>query len=163
MKIKKIIRDITGITAREEKAKAEELARLELVKKANKKLMQEKAAARKKAKEEKLRREAEEEAKLTPKELATKRKEPWVDVVHLHINQDDIRRGFYDIDWNDFWVLKLKQEGYGADGDPDEEIVARWFREISASVAAEEGINMSKDDIGYINIIKRDNGTSEVS
>jgi hypothetical protein len=163
MKIKKFIRDITGITAREEQAKAEELKRLELVKKANESLKKEKSELRKKAKEEKERKQAEEEARLTPKELATKRKEPWVDVVHLHVNTDDIRRGFYDIDWNDYWVLKLKQEGYGADGDPDEEIVARWFREISASVAAEEGINISKDDIGYINIIKRNDGRSEVS
>lgn len=161
--IKKFLKDVTGITAREEKAKEEELRRLELVKKANESLKKEKAEARKKAKEEKLRKEKEADSLLTPKELATKRKEPWVDVLHLHVNQDNIRRGFYEIDWNEYWVLKLKQEGYGADGDPDEEIITRWFRDISASVAAEEGIDMTERDVGYINIIKRDNGKSEVS
>ena len=31
-------------------------------------------------------------------------------------------------------MLQLKQEGYGADGDLDEEIVDRWFRELCANV-----------------------------
>jgi len=34
-------------------------------------------------------------------------------------------------------VLKLKQEGYGADGDLDEEIVDRWFRELCANVVVD--------------------------
>ena len=67
-------------------------------------------------------KELEAEKLLTPKELATKRKEPWVDVIGFKVNPDDIRFGFFEIDWNDLWVLKLKQEGYGADGDPDDEI-----------------------------------------
>jgi hypothetical protein len=162
MKIKKFIRDITGITAREEQAKAEELKRLELVKRANESLKKEKAELRKKAKEEKLRKQAEEDAKLTPKELATKRKEPWVDA-RLNVTKNSVRYGFYDIDWNEYWILQLKQEGYGVDGDPDEAIIDRWLRDISASVAAEEGIDMSERDMGYINIVKRDDGKSEVS
>ena len=81
-----------------------------------------------------LAREQEELAKLTPKDRATRKKEPWVGVLNTHVNKDNLRNGFFELDWNEHFVLKLKQEGYGADGDPDEEIVDRWFRELCANV-----------------------------
>ena len=86
---------------------------------------------------QKLALEQEELAKLTPKERATRKKEPWVGVLNTHVNQDNIRNGFFELDWNEHFVLKLKQEGYGEDGDPDEEIVDRWFRELCANVVVD--------------------------
>ena len=71
--------------------------------------------------------EQEELSKLSPKDRATRKKEPWVCVVNTHVNSDNIRNGFFELDWNELFVLKLKQEGYGADGDLDEEIVDRWL------------------------------------
>ena len=81
--------------------------------------------------------EQEELAKLAPKDRATRLKEPWVGVLNTHINKDNIRNGFFELDWNDLFVLKLKQEGYGFDGDKDEEIVDRWFRELCANVVVD--------------------------
>jgi hypothetical protein len=81
--------------------------------------------------------EQEELAKLTPKERATRKKEPWVGVLETHVNKDNVRNGFFELDWNELFVLKLKQEGYGADGDKDEEIVDRWFRELCAGVVVD--------------------------
>jgi hypothetical protein len=88
----------------------------------------------------KLVQEQEELAKLTPKERATRKKEPWVGVLNTHVNKDNIRNGFFELDWNDLFVLQLKQEGYGADGDLDEEIVDRWFRELCANVVVDGDI-----------------------
>jgi len=82
-------------------------------------------------------KQAEETAKLSPKDRATKLKEPWVGVLNTHINKDNIRNGFFELDWNEYFVLKLKQEGYGFDGDKDEEIVDRWFRELCANVVVD--------------------------
>jgi hypothetical protein len=82
-------------------------------------------------------REAEELAKMAPKDRATKLKEPWVGVLDTHINKDNVRNGFFELDWNEYFVLKLKQEGYGFDGDPDEQIVDRWFRELCANVVVD--------------------------
>jgi hypothetical protein len=82
-------------------------------------------------------KEAEELAKMAPKDRATKLKEPWVGVLDTHINKDNIRNGFFELDWNEYFVLKLKQEGYGFDGDPDEQIVDRWFRELCANVVVD--------------------------
>jgi hypothetical protein len=82
-------------------------------------------------------KEAEELSKLSPKERATRKNEPWVGVLETHVNKDNIRNGFFELDWNDQFVLKLRQEGYGADGDREEEIVDRWFRELCANVVTD--------------------------
>ncbi len=102
--------------------------------------------------------EQEELAKLTPKDRASRRKEPWVGVLNTHVNQDNVRNGFFELDWNDHFVLKLKQEGYGADGDKDEEIVDRWFRELCANVVV-DGEYGGPVDTGVIDIqsVKRNN------
>jgi hypothetical protein len=81
--------------------------------------------------------EEQEIAKLSPKERANRKKEPWVGVLDTHVNKDNVRNGFFELDWNEQFVLKLKQEGYGADGDLDEEIVDRWFRELCANVVVD--------------------------
>lgn len=81
--------------------------------------------------------EQEEIAKLSPKDRATRKKEAWVGVLNTHVNKDNIRNGFFELDWNDQFVLQLKQEGYGEDGDLDEQIVDRWFRELCANVVVD--------------------------
>lgn len=106
--------------------------------------------------------ETEELAKLTPKERATRKSEPWVSVLDTHVNKDNIRNGFFELDWNEYFVLELKRAGYGADGDPDEEIVDRWFRDIVYNMFAEEGIDTTRG-AGYINVVPITKGKSEVS
>jgi hypothetical protein len=85
----------------------------------------------------KLVQEQEESAKLSPKERATRKKEPWVGVLNTHVNKENVRNGFFELDWNEHFVLQLKQEGYGTNDDPDEEIVDRWFRELCANVVVD--------------------------
>ena len=101
--------------------------------------------------------QAEEQSKLTAKERATRKEEPYVAVLNTHVNKDNVRNGFFELDWNDHFVLKLKQEGYGYDGDKDEEIVDRWFRELCANVVIDE--NLPEVNTGVIDIqsVKRNN------
>jgi hypothetical protein len=106
--------------------------------------------------------EAEAQAKMTPKERATAKGEPWISVLDTHVNKDNIRNGFFELDWNDLFVLQLKQAGYGFDGDPDEEIVDRWFRDIVRNMLGEEGLDPSRG-AGYINVVPIAKGKSEVS
>jgi hypothetical protein len=113
-----------------DKIKAETAAAVQLAEESTK-IAQDATAAAERAKQ------AEETAKLNPKDRATKLKEPWVGVLNTHINKDNIRNGFFELDWNEHFVLKLKQEGYGFDGDKDEEIVDRWFRELCANVVVD--------------------------
>jgi len=109
-------------------------------------------------------KEAEELAKLTPKERATRKGEPWVSVLDTHVNKDNIRNGFFELDWNELFVLQLKQEGYGFDGDADEEIVDRWFRDIVRNMLADDGVaEPERVNAGFINVTPLSKGKSEVS
>lgn len=137
---KKLFEKITGI----DKIRAEAQTALEETKKAN----DERLAA---LEATKVAQEQEELAKLSPKERATRKKEPWVGVLNTHVNKDNIRNGFFELDWNEHFVLQLKQEGYGVEGDPDEEIVDRWFRELCANVVV-DGDYGGPVDTGVIDI-----------
>jgi len=105
--------------------------------------------------------EAERLAKLTPKELATEKKEPWVAVLDTHVNKENVRNGFFELDWNEYFVLQLRSAGYT--GDSDEAIVDKWFQELCRGVGAEEGIDMERRGSGFVNVNNLGNGKSEVS
>ena len=134
--MKKWLKDITGVSAKEE-------------------------AIAKKEKEVK-----DEEMKLLkkkdPKAYATSKKESWVNVLDLKVNKDNIRNGFFELDWNEYFIVELKQNGYGVDGDPEEQIVDRWFRDIVYGMLEEQG--QSTDvGAGYINVVPLDKDKSEIS
>ena len=149
--MKKFLKKVFGITEMEEALAATQ----KQIEQAEETVAKAKAAA-----EEALK--AEEIAKLTPKERATARGEPWVAVLDTHVNKDNIRNGFFELDWNEHFIVQLKQAGYGFDGDPDEEIVDRWFRDIVRNMLAEEGLDPNRG-AGYINVIPITRDKSEVS
>ncbi len=105
--------------------------------------------------------EAERIAKLTPKERATEKGEPWVAVLDTKVNKDNVRNGFFELDWNEHFIIELKKSGYGYEGDPDEEIVDRWFRDLARNMLAEEGMDTSRG-AGYINVTKLAGGKAAV-
>lgn len=117
------------------------------------------AEAAKKAAEDA--KEAERIAKLSPKELATEKKEPWVAVLDTHVNKDNIRNGFFELDWNEYFVLQLKEAGY--QGDTEEAVVDQWFQELCRGVGAESGVNMDRRGSGYINVNNLGDGRTEIS
>jgi hypothetical protein len=102
-----------------------------------------------------------EPVKLSAKEQATANKEPWVAVLDTHVNKDNIRNGFFELDWNEYFVLQLRASGYN--GETDEAIVDQWFSELCRNVGAEDGIEMDRRGSGFININNLGNGRTEVS
>jgi len=104
--------------------------------------------------------EQERLAKLNPKEQATESKEPWVGVLQTHVAKDDIKNGFFELDWNEFFVLQLRQAGYS--GATDEEVVDQWFQELCRNIGNEAGIDMSRRGSGFVNRALRDDGRTEV-
>jgi hypothetical protein len=108
-----------------------------------------------------LAQQAEEQAKMDPKARATARGEPWVAVLDTHVNKENVRNGFFELDWNPEFIVQLKQAGYGFDGDPDEEIVDRWFRDLASNMLVEEGQNPVRG-AGYINVSRLPNGKAQV-
>ena len=153
--IKKLFEKITGLDKIRANARAEAEASMKAAEdsaKVAKEALDAAEAAQK----------AEEIAKMTPKERATAKGEPWVAVLETHVNKDNIRNGFFELDWNDEFVLQLKQAGYGYDGDPPEEIVDRWFRDLARNILADEGQDTTRG-AGYINVVPIAKGKSEVS
>jgi hypothetical protein len=149
--MKEFIKKITGIKKLEEEKAAAEKERAEAVARAEEA----------KSKEEEAKRQ-EELAKMSPKERATALEEPWVAVLDTKVNPENPRNGFFELDWNEYFIVQLKKAGYGFDGDPDEEIVDRWFRDLARNVLAEEGQDVTRGS-GYINVIPIEKGRSEVS
>ena len=105
---------------------------------------------------------AEQEAKMSPKERATERGEAWVGVLDTKVNPDNVRNGFFELDWNDLFIVQLKQAGYGFEGDPEEYIVDRWFRDLASNMLAEAGQDPARVSAGFINVSKLGNGKASV-
>ena len=134
--MKKFLKDITGITAKEN-ALAAEKAEVE-------------------------QKELEILKQRDPKEYHTRRKEPWVNVIDVKVNEENVRNGFFELDWNKYFIAQLVQAGYGVDNDPEEEIVDRWFRDIVYNMLDEGGQDTNRG-AGYINVVPIAKGKSEVS
>lgn len=100
--------------------------------------------------------------KTDPKAAATKRGEPWVNVLDMQVNEENIRNGFFELDWNKYFIQELLAAGYGSEGDEEEQIVDRWFKDIIFNMLQEEGLDTSRG-AGYINVVPIDKGKSEVS
>jgi hypothetical protein len=145
--MKQWFKKITGIEAKEQ-ALAAEAKRIE-----------EDAEAKRKAIEE---AELEILKKRDPKAYATRKGEPWVSVLDVKLNKDNIRNGFFELDWNDLFIEELIQNGYGVANDAPEEIVDRWFRDIIYQMLDEEGLDKSRGS-GYINVVPISKGKSQVS
>lgn len=104
----------------------------------------------------------EEIARMSPKERATKRQEPWINVLDVKVNRENIRNGFFELDWNDYFIKDLILNGYGTESDPEEEVVDRWFRDIVYQMLAQEGLDTSRG-AGYISVVPLEKGKSQVS
>ena len=100
------------------------------------------------------------ELMLKEKEQATKDKKPWVGVLDTQVNKDNIRNGFFELDWNNEFIEQLVDAGYS--GETNEEIVNGWFRTIAIQILEEEGLDTQRE-IGYINVKPIDKDKSEVS
>jgi hypothetical protein len=87
-------------------------------------------------------RKPKETAILSPKEAATARGEPWVAVMDTHVNKDNIRNGFFELDWNEYFVLQLRSNGF--QGETEEAVVDQWFQELCRNIGSEADINMDR-------------------
>ena len=105
--------------------------------------------------------------KKSEKELATERGEPWVNILGMDIDPDDINSGSFELDWNEKFVAQLMRFGY--QGKTDADIVDQWFQNVCRHVVLEtweqEQANVNKETGDARFHKKRDigNGRSEIS
>ena len=74
----------------------------------------------------------------TAKELATAQGEPYVSVVSMDVDPDNLHQGSFELDWNDKFVSNLIRAGYQLKPtDTDADIVDRWFQNVCRHVVME--------------------------
>ena len=100
------------------------------------------------------------EALMKEKEQATAKGEPWVAVLDTKINEDNIKNGFFELDWNNEFIEKLLDAGYK--GESNEQIVDAWFKTIARNILQEEGMDPTRG-AGYINTKNLSEDKSEIS
>lgn len=71
----------------------------------------------------------------TAKEIATEKNEPWVNVIAVDLDPDNIGNGAFELDWNEKFITNLVRAGYK--GKDDSAMVDLWFQDVCKNVLAE--------------------------
>ncbi len=105
----------------------------------------------------------EQKVKKTPKELATERDEPYVEVLSMDIDKDNPGNGAFELDWNDKFLSNLIRSGY--QGKTDQDIVDNWFKAVCRNVIQENFEQEQADPEIRKNTNRRDlgDGRTEIS
>lgn len=83
-------------------------------------------------------KKAPKKKELSPKEKATAAGEPYVAILSVDLDPNDINNGAFELDWNDKFVLNLVKQGYKIrPDDTDAMIVDRWFQTVCRNIALE--------------------------
>ena len=105
--------------------------------------------------------------KKSAKDIATEKGEPYVNILSMDIDPNDMQNGAFELDWNEIFVARLVKAGYMmSPEDKDADIVDRWFTAVCRNVVLEtyeqyEAMNPERD-----RVVKTRNigdGRSEVS
>jgi hypothetical protein len=103
----------------------------------------------------------------TEKEIATEKGEPWVNILSMEIDPNDIQNGAFELDWNDKFVANLVRAGYQMNPkDTDADVVDRWFTAVCRNVVLETYEQYQAMDPERDRVVKTRNigdGRSEVS
>ena len=76
--------------------------------------------------------------KKTDKEIATAAGEPYVSILSMDVDPEDINNGAFELDWNEKFISNLVRAGYQMKpGEPEHDIVDRWFQNVCRNVALE--------------------------
>jgi len=74
----------------------------------------------------------------TAKEIATEKGEPYISILSVELDPDDIGNGSFELDWNEVFVARLVKAGYmQRKDDTDDVIVDRWFQSICRNILNE--------------------------
>ncbi len=102
------------------------------------------------------------------KEKATQAGEPYINILSLDIDPNDITSGAFELDWNEIFVARLVKSGYMMNkDDKDNDIVDRWFHQVCRNVVLEMYEQQQADptnrDLREVKTRDLGNGRTEVS
>ena len=95
----------------------------------------------------------------TAKEIANEAGEPYVAILKMDVDPNNLHQGAFELDWNEIFVARLVKAGYMMKStDTDGEIVDRWFQNVCRHVVMEtweqeqaiknSGMYVQKRDLG---------------
>jgi hypothetical protein len=103
----------------------------------------------------------------TEKEIATEKGEPWIQILSMEVDPENIGNGAFELDWNEKFVADLVRHGYMMDkNDTDADIIDRWFTAVCRNIVLETYEQYQAMDPQRDRVVKtRDigDGRSEVS
>lgn len=79
--------------------------------------------------------EAPRPKKKSDKDIATERGEPYVAILSVELDPENIGNGAFELDWNDKFIANLVRAGY--QGKTDADMVDQWFADVCRNVIAE--------------------------
>ena len=105
---------------------------------------------------------------LSAKEKASMAGEPYINVLALEIDPENLHSGAFELDWNDKFILNLIRAGYKMkEEDTDTVIVDRWFQTVCRNIALEvyeqEQADPTNRELRNIRTRDLGNGRTEVS
>jgi len=108
------------------------------------------------------------ERTLTPKEQATANGDPYISILKVDIDPNNINNGSFILDWNDKFLINLIKAGYKQkDSDTDNVIIDRWFQTVCRNIALEiyeqEQADPNNRDMRVVKTKDLGNGFSEIS
>ena len=72
---------------------------------------------------------------MTPRQIADAKGEPWVSVLSVELDPENIGNGAFELDWNEKFIVNLVRAGYK--GKTDADMVDQWFADVCKNVLAE--------------------------
>lgn len=84
-------------------------------------------------------KEKKETNPLSPKEMATAKKVPYVTVLETKIDPSNPSNGYFELDWNSYFIDELRKAGYT--GISEEEIIDKWFKALCQNILDEDQRN----------------------
>lgn len=120
-----------------------------------------KVEAPKKVKEKK-------QPELSAKEKATQAGEPYVNIISMEVDPNNINDGAFELDWNEIFIAKLVKAGYmKKKEDTDQDIVDRWFQSVCRNVALEmyeqKAADLTNRDVRQVSTRDLGDGRTEIS
>lgn len=123
------------------------------------------------AQEKKTRKPRKSKTELSEKDRATAAGEPYVSVLRIDIDPNNINSGSFELDWNSKFAANLARAGYQQKpGESEDVIVDRWFQEVCRNIALEvyeqqmaDPVNRELEDLRQIRRRDIGDGRSEIS
>ena len=76
--------------------------------------------------------------KKSEKDIATEKGEPFVAILSVELDPENIGNGAFELDWNDKFITNLVRAGYQLKANEEESVIVdRWFADICKNVINE--------------------------